>query len=268
MGRLSRFVSLACAALPLLLSNDARAGDGVIEINQACVTSSTGCFPGDSSGFPVTITQSGSYRLTTNLSVPLNTTAIQINAFDVTLDLGGFSVDGLNNCRGYPTNDCDVTSGAPGINSDQYLIAVRNGLVTRMGGQCIRLAGASSEVDRVRAHACGGTGIEMGGAGRVTNSFSGANYANGIFLGEGGVAENNEVRANFSFGLLVPSAPRLSSAVIGNRAFDNFSGGLAFGIGTPNLEVLVSRNVSSDNGVFQIFGGRSLGDNLCNSVFC
>jgi hypothetical protein len=41
--------------------------DGVLEINQACV--SVGCFPGDLAGFPVTISSTGSYRLTSSLDV-------------------------------------------------------------------------------------------------------------------------------------------------------------------------------------------------------
>lgn len=40
------------------------AADGELEINQACAGSSVGCFPGDSAGFPVSITQPGSYRFT------------------------------------------------------------------------------------------------------------------------------------------------------------------------------------------------------------
>jgi hypothetical protein len=44
------------------------ASDGQLEINQACAVN-TGCFPGDDPGFPVTITQPGSYRLTGNLDL-------------------------------------------------------------------------------------------------------------------------------------------------------------------------------------------------------
>ena len=44
--------------------------------------------PGDTPGFPVTISKAGSYRLSGNLTVPnKDTTAILIVADDVTLDL-------------------------------------------------------------------------------------------------------------------------------------------------------------------------------------
>ena len=45
------------------------ASDGVIEINQARALQG-GVTEGDTPGFPVTISQSGSYRLTGNLTVP------------------------------------------------------------------------------------------------------------------------------------------------------------------------------------------------------
>ncbi len=51
--------------------------------------------PGDAPGFPVTIFESGSYRLSGNLTVPdLDTAAIQITADFVTLDLSGSALSG------------------------------------------------------------------------------------------------------------------------------------------------------------------------------
>ncbi len=65
--------------------------DGVIEINQAAVNAA--------GGFPFVINTPGSYRLTGNLTVPAETTAIQIAASQVTLDLNGFAI--LGPLRGY-----------------------------------------------------------------------------------------------------------------------------------------------------------------------
>ena len=53
---ISRPVMMALSACALLtLAPGAQAVDGVLEINQACAAN-TGCFTGDSAGFPVTIT--------------------------------------------------------------------------------------------------------------------------------------------------------------------------------------------------------------------
>jgi hypothetical protein len=71
---------LAAAFLPAC----AFAVDGVVLINQSTVTSA--------GGFPYTISQPGSYKLSGNLSVPANIDGILITASNVTLDLNGFSI--------------------------------------------------------------------------------------------------------------------------------------------------------------------------------
>jgi hypothetical protein len=72
--------------LLLALATPALAVDGVLGINQACAVN-TGCFAGDTPGFPVTISASGSYRLTSKLNVPdENTGGISVNANDVGID--------------------------------------------------------------------------------------------------------------------------------------------------------------------------------------
>src|SRR5690349_335055 len=82
--------------------------DGVISINQSRALAG-GVTPGDGAGFPVTITQSGSYRLSGNLTIPdLNTGAIQIMADFVTLDLNGFSIAGPVVCTTGTATTCPV----------------------------------------------------------------------------------------------------------------------------------------------------------------
>src|SRR4051794_31600963 len=74
-------------------------------------------YPGDDPGFPVTISQSGSYRLTSNLTVTdLNTTAIRITTNSVTLDLNGFSIFGPVVCAKNPTI-CPTPGTGTGIQS-------------------------------------------------------------------------------------------------------------------------------------------------------
>src|SRR5258707_1116396 len=67
--------------------------DGQVLINQSTVNAA--------GGFPYTITQPGSYKLSGNLTVPNgNTTAIVIASDHVTLDLNGFSILGPVDCSG------------------------------------------------------------------------------------------------------------------------------------------------------------------------
>lgn len=86
------FFCLAVAAAPLA----AVGSDGVLEIHHVCA-SGGGCFPGDNPGYPVEVTASGSYRLTSNLTVPAGANGIVV-ANGVDIDLGGFELAGPVSC--------------------------------------------------------------------------------------------------------------------------------------------------------------------------
>ena len=82
---------LTVALLFAGLSGSLLAVDGVVLIDQNRALAG-GVAPGDFPGFPISITQPGSYRLSGNLTAPANTGAIAITANNVTLDLNGFTV--------------------------------------------------------------------------------------------------------------------------------------------------------------------------------
>jgi hypothetical protein len=94
-SRLCSKVSVAAVAAFLLLAGNAFGSEGVIEINQAAALAG-GITPSDTPGFPVTLDQPGSYRLTGDLvhegPGPAQVIGLVITAEDVSLDLGGFSV--------------------------------------------------------------------------------------------------------------------------------------------------------------------------------
>src|SRR2546423_9959248 len=117
--------------------------DGVILIDQNKAMTGN-VTPGDTPGFPVTISLPGSYRLASNLTVPdSDTTAIRITAANVTLDLNGFAILGPTTCSrtGSPPPgflNCFIGSGN-GVESFiassevPSNIAVINGTVRGMG---------------------------------------------------------------------------------------------------------------------------------------
>ena len=85
---LSRGLAALALSIPLALT-PAHAGD-VKLIKQP-------------STFPLVISQSGSYRLKGNITVPdENTTAISVQADYVTIDLNGYSIQGPVTCTGSP----------------------------------------------------------------------------------------------------------------------------------------------------------------------
>ncbi|MFT7723951.1 MAG: hypothetical protein QM788_14165 [Roseateles sp.] len=91
--------------------------------------------PGDTPGFPVTINQPGSYKLTGNLTVPPGVDGILVKAENVTLDLNGFTIRGATTCT-MPSNGYSVTCSSPshhaGVvvnSSSEAESVVRNGTV-------------------------------------------------------------------------------------------------------------------------------------------
>ena len=119
-----------------LFVSQAYASDGVLAINNVC--NNFGCFSGDTAGFPITITNSGSYILTSNL-VSSSTTIniIEVNANNVTIDLNGFSIIGPQTCTGGGgTLNCPLTTmTAKGVVSPtiNYNTVVKNGIVAGFG---------------------------------------------------------------------------------------------------------------------------------------
>jgi len=195
MKRLHVYFSLCALSAPL----PALAAGGAFEINQDCVA--VGCFAGDTAKFPVTITQSGTYVLTSDLAAnSVNDDAIDIQADRVDLDLNGHTIDGGGTCTGTPVTAC--TGGA-------------------LGGTGINIL-ASSSGARIRVHdgtvrGFGNTGIYGGNA------------------GDGTVLEHLTVAENNAHGIYFPSNVYSSTLRVSNSMIvRNMPAGL---IGLPNLSV-------------------------------
>ena len=173
-------------ALFFALVVPAHAGDGVTEINQARALAG-GVTAGDTPGFPVTISESGSYRLVGNLTVT-STTADAISIMSVSavsLDLGGFSIEGPGSGSG---NGVQGTGGGH---------TVRNGLIFSMGRDGVLLAG-NVRVERIDALSNGLNGIKVGANSIVSSCTATNNTSRGIDASSGNntivrdsVASNN-----------------------------------------------------------------------------
>jgi len=199
--------------------------DGVVLINQSGVLAGN-ITPGDTPGFPVTISQPGSYRLSGNLTVPdVNTTAILVTAENVSLDLNGFSVTGPNTCT-FGTG-CPFASGE-GVMAGNFGVAgprnvrVFNGTVRGMGANGIILTGVGSAVEKVVAMGNREVGIEVE-AGSVVDSVASFNEF-GIFAktARGCITENNTQTGIEVFANGVAS---------GNSANNNSISGITLAVG-------------------------------------
>ena len=222
-----------------------RPADGVIGIDQEFALTG-GVTPGDAEGFPVTISQSGSYRLAGNLTVPdMNTTAIQIDASFVTLDLNGFSIVGPGVCTTGVVTICRAPGTGTGIRvggvqtATPRGIRILNGSVRGMGLLGIQAGGSGSSVEKVTVDSNAGGGMSVSGpvsqsaalqngsfgiiASTVRDSSALQNAGDGIILDiSGGVATGNISSLNGGFGIAV----QLGTATA-NTLFLNHDSGIS-----------------------------------------
>ena len=238
----------------LLLALSASAGfasDGVLEINQTCAVN-TGCFPGDTAGFPVTIQPSAarSFRLTSDLG-PLgpNQNGIVVTANNATIDLGGFQIYGATTCSAAPVICAPLGTGV-GVLGGSDLV-VKNGTVQGMGDDGVRLDYSSSAQELHLFHN-GGDGLEFGNDGTGNSNHSTSNGVDGIRCSAGCLLTSNSVVASGSIGI----EGGAGGVIQGNSVRENGgigisgTGGSAVGTQRP----LALNNVLIRNGSISITG--------------
>jgi len=215
------------------------APDGAILITQDAVLGFA--LPGDAPGFPITISQPGSYRLASNIVVPdANTTAIEITTSHVTVDLNGFAVLGPTVCSGTPVTSCSPTGQGIGIHatlSGISDITVRNGTVSGMGDTGVRVI-ASGLVERIHAS---------------------HNGVDGVSLQEGAIALNNTATRNGRFGI----GANFGSSALGNIARSNGTRGISATNSTGT-----AHNVVTGNGANDVGNSTQMDGNVCTTALC
>ena len=230
---MQRRIGLAAAILHVALVCPAiQAADGVIAINQAIVEAN--------GGFLYVISEPGSYLLSGNLTVPdENTSAIEVRADDVTLDLNGFAIQ----CSESGDVSCEPSSGSGEGVTSFYVsgensgnagnTVVRNGTIRGMGLDGVNID--SGLVEGIQARRNRGFGIRVG-AGAVTDCLARQNGETGIRIGKGiattnialsnggdgielrdGVAQNNTSESNGGDDI----GSEGSALILGNRVSDN-----------------------------------------------
>ncbi len=239
---LTRRTLVAWIATFAVLPQVALAIDGVRELNHTCATQ-TGCFPGDTAGYPVTIGGSAgrSYVLTSNLVIPdVDTTAVVIRANDVSLDLNHFAIVRAA-CVG-TTTACTQAGSGFGVRSDgnTHGIAVRNGSVTGMGATGVLLQGqGQSHIEGLRLRWNGGDGIFSRGRATILRNLAYENGDDGIFADLASTVSRNTTVRNGGDGIRAT----LGSVIANNTAFDNGGHGISGGFGAT-----ISGNVLRANG--------------------
>jgi hypothetical protein len=215
--------------------------------------------PGDTPGYPVTISQPGHYKLMGNLLVPGGVSGIVITAANVTLDLNGFAIQGPRTCTwaggalscNLPAKEYPVVAGVAALDSTQY-VALRNGFVSGFASFGVILSRGS--IDDVTAES-NGYGFALGGADssvRATGITASRNTTAGVLLHQG-LLERSEASRNAGHGVHHSSVEPWRALVSNTRAFENGNTGF--------LYVAVRDSVAWGNGT-DFVPGKSLGGNF------
>ncbi len=212
--------------------------DGVLEISQACVAD--GCFAGDSAGFPVTLALAGSYRLTSSLTVPdAITTAIEMTASDITLDLNGFKIGGPTVSSGDPIG-CAPTGAGIGVVSLEEVdgLTVKNGTVSGFGLYGVLLQGDYGRVENLLAENNRFDGIHLGSHSVLLDNHAWSNGSDGLASGGWSRVEGNVADSNGVYGLTIGGHSRIA----GNIATNNESDGI-----NASGSTVIEGNTSTNN---------------------
>jgi hypothetical protein len=268
--RMRRVVPLVvCTILIMGMSSHLGAVDGVVLIDQNRALAGN-VTPGDTAGFPVVINLPGIYKLASNLVVPNeNTTAIQINVNDVTIDLNGFAILGPNVCTtdgstvaqpctrpgtGYGV---DAGSGTPlTVNNTR----VMNGTIDGVGYIGI-FTNVNARIERMNVTNSGSYGIYTFG-GVIFDTLVRANGNSGIVT-TGAIIRDSRSIFNRGYGIQTGRASIITSSIIDT----NLSYGLYITGDTRYVDNVIGNN-NGGGGNVQVLGGTQTGVNTCGTVPC
>ena len=206
---ISRFTHIVLlAALALLPA--AQASAGVILITQAKAVQG-GVTPGDTAGFPVTLSRPGAYRFDTNLTVPAGKSGIAVGAHYVSIDMAGFVLSGFSGTQ---------RVGLNGVYSAFGISSIRNGIITGFASNGIILNGNSNSwvVENMQILSNGGAGIDAYASAysRFINNTVLTNGKDGIQCGSYCHVYGSNISDNAEVGVYIKSG-----TVLGNTIFSN-----------------------------------------------
>jgi hypothetical protein len=233
---------------------------GVITIDQGRAEAG-GVTAGDAAGFPITLSQPGSYRLMSNLVLTdPNVNAIEITADNVTLDLNGFSIATPVTCSGSGSAFNCTVAGQQGhgiYSINRSFTTVRNGQVR--GFRSGVSLGLNATVERLTVQHAWSAGIVASHHSVIAdNMVSSAGV--GIALNSGTV-RGNSVASTRDAAISATS----TTLVIGNRLANVGSYAISTGSGGARDNLMTNYQFGA------LYGTASLGDgqtNLCNGVKC
>lgn len=234
--------TLSAALLLAGLSATAQA-QALFDHNKALAGNVT---PGDAPGYPITLSRPGHYRLTGNLTVPLDQTAIEVTAENVTIDLNGFTVAGPATCvRTSAGVSCSGSGSgvAAGVSMGAYT-TLRNGTVQGFYRGVQARTGSVIESVTVRHNANSGVDTVMSASHFVHLNGVRAvlNGGHGLSVGSRAIVTASAASDNGMFGIFGYQHDVYGTRANGSRVVNNVSGGVAHVVLQDSLSQPGDRN--------------------------
>lgn len=248
---------------------------GALEINQDCALA--GCFAGDSAGYPITISQPGSYVLTSDLAAPgsIGTDSIDVLTSPVEIDLNAHTVNGGATCTGVPISGCTGANGGVGIalsnGGAPGVFHISGGTIRGFLSSGIKMVDAGdgtviehlSVTDNVNTVAVSIDGATASNAVRVRDVQLSRNNGYGLaasVLGARVILENSTLGGNKYGGASMTAG----SVSFGNRFTDNGIEGLLCNASCAlGQNVFIGNNGGGANPQWSITTVRDMGGNVC-----
>ena len=245
--RNSLFAALI-AALASASGSPAIAADGEILITHAKALAGN-ITPGDAPGYPITLSKTGSYRLGGNLIPGAGKTGIEITGDFVTLDFGGFTLNGRN-----IVEDGIFGGSAKGAR-------IENGSITNFKGYGVFSVGHMWIIENMVVTGSKNGVLLNARMGRVLHSTVSNNLDDGLTCTISCLVEGNIVSQNGRSGLTVKIGAARRNVIMHNASF-----GL---VRTPWLGYGENTIEDNNNGGDQTLGGfKRLFPNACDPTPC
>lgn len=185
------------------------------------------------SSLPFVISQPGSYYLTRDLTGVSGQNGIEIAAPNVTLDLKGFTLQGVG-------DDLDAVHVDDAIGD----FTVRDGVITGWGGSGVAVAvqtlSAEDYVYDLKVNSNAGAGVVVGDRASIHDVIAQSNGLGGILASRSSVVQHCIVTDNTGDGIVAPF-----DAVISDNSLKNNTG---VGIKAGQNSVVRSNSVESSGG--------------------
>jgi hypothetical protein len=208
--------------------------DGVVLIDQARALAGN-VTPGDAPGFPVTLTLPGSYRLSGNLTVPVQVDGIVIQSSEITLDLNGFRISA--------PETSDDFAGITDKRAVYRAILIRNGTMTNFG---VEMHSHQVEVREMRISKAR-FAIEIQGDEAVVTRNNVADNLIGLRIEGRDATISHNMASRNGYGIVTSNTAALITR--NNTSFNSHSG---INAGCP---ANVVGNIAANNQVHDIFLG-------------